>query len=54
MEFLGLNPCKADPDIWMQKAKQADNTDYWENVLLYVDDCLYLKRLLEMRLGIIF
>ena len=38
MEFLGFEPCKADPDIWMQKGKRADNTDYWEYVLLYVDD----------------
>ena len=40
MEYLGFSPCKADLDIWMRKAKRADNTDYWEYVLLYVDDCL--------------
>ena len=40
MEYLGFSPCKADADIWMRKAKRADNTDYWEYVLLYVDDCL--------------
>ena len=40
MEFLGFNPCKADPDIWMRKSKQVDNTDYWEYVLLYVDNCI--------------
>ena len=39
MEFLGFNPCMADPDVWMRKAKRADNTDYWEYVLLYIDDC---------------
>ena len=43
MEFLGFNPCKADPDIWMRKGKREDNTDYWEYVLLYVDDCLCLS-----------
>ena len=43
MEYLGLSPCKADPDIWMKKAKRADNTDYWEYVLLYVDDCLAIS-----------
>ena len=38
IEFLGFSPCKAEPDIWMRKAKQVDNTDYWEYVSLYVDD----------------
>ena len=43
MEFLGFEPCKADPDIWMRKAKRADNTDYWEYVLLYVNDCICIS-----------
>ena len=29
MEYLGFSPCKDDPDIWMRKAKRANNTDYW-------------------------
>ena len=40
MEYLGFSPCKADADILMRKAKRADNTDYWEYVLLYVNDYL--------------
>ena len=40
MDFFGFNLCKADPDIWMRKGKRVDNIDYWEYVLLYVDDCL--------------
>ena len=47
MEFLGFNPCKADPDIWMRKNKWDDNTDYWEYVLFYVDDRLCLSLNLE-------
>ena len=43
MEFLDFNPCKADPDIWMRKAKRTDSTDYWEYVLLYVDDCIAIS-----------
>ena len=27
----------------MRKAKRADNTDYWEYVLLYVDDCICIS-----------
>ena len=42
MKFLGFNPFKVDPDIWMRNNKRDDNTDYWEYVLLYVDDCLCL------------
>ena len=30
MEFLGFNPCKADPNIWMRKAKRVGNSNYWE------------------------
>ena len=43
MEYLGFSPCKADPDIWMRKAKRVDNSDYWEYVLLYVDDCICIS-----------
>ena len=43
MEYLGFGPCKADADIWMRKAKRADNSDYWEYVLLYVDNCLAIS-----------
>ena len=28
MEFLGVEPCKVDPNILMRKAKRADNTHY--------------------------
>ena len=43
MEYLGFSSCKADPDIWMRKAKRVDNSDYWEYVLLYVDDCICIS-----------
>ena len=43
MEFLWFSSCKADPDIWMRKAKRVDNTDYWEYVLIYVDNCICIS-----------
>ena len=43
MEYFGFSPCKADADIWMRKAKRANNTNYWEYVILYVDDCLEIS-----------
>ena len=41
MKHLGFEPCEADPDVWMRKAtKPSDGSEYWEYVLLYVDDAL--------------
>ena len=41
MNHLGFEPCEADPDVWMRKAiKPSDGSEYWEYVLLYVDDAL--------------
>ena len=55
MEFLGFSPCKADPDVWMRKAKRKDNTDYWEYLLCYVDDTLAIsespRKILEEEIG---
>ena len=41
--FSGLSPCKADPDTWIKKSKRADNSDYWEYVLLFIDDCICIS-----------
>ena len=43
MEYLGFSPCKVDFNIWMRKAKRVDNIDYWEYVLIYVDDCICIS-----------
>lgn len=55
MEFLGFEPCKADPDLWMRLATRADDTEYYKYVLLYVDDCLAIsvepKRIIENKIG---
>ncbi len=40
MQFLGFAPCKADPNLWIRPAKRKENLDYYEYVLLYIDDCL--------------
>ena len=40
MNKLGFISCKADSDVWMQKATNDLGVDYWEFVLLYVDDIL--------------
>ena len=43
MKFLGFTSCQADPDIWMREAVKPDGSQYWEYVLLYVDDCLVIS-----------
>ena len=40
MDHLGYESCKADPDLWMRKAKRNTGDDYYEYMLLYTDDCL--------------
>ena len=40
MSHLGYTLCKADPDLWMTVEKKDDGTEYYEYILLYVDDCL--------------
>ena len=44
MTHLGFKSCQADPDIWMREAIMNDGTEYWEYVLLYVDDCLVVSQ----------
>ena len=55
MHHLGFKSCKADSEIWMRPAQKEDGTDYWEYVLLYVDDALCIscngRNVLEMEIG---
>ena len=43
MNFLGFTSCKADSDMWMREATTNEGVDYWEYLLLYVDDCLVIS-----------
>ena len=47
MSHLGYSPCRADPDLWMRLAKLKNGVDYYEYILLYVDDCLVISGNLE-------
>ena len=40
MQHMGYTSCKADPDLWIRKGKRDNGRDYYEYMLLYVDDCL--------------
>ena len=44
MRLLGYEPCRADPDLWFKDQVRPDNGfDYYEYVLLYVDDSLAIS-----------
>ena len=43
MELLNEIPCRADPDGWMRKERKSDGTEYYEYMILYVDDCLEIS-----------
>ena len=40
---LGYIPTKADPDVWLRKAVKADEFQYYEMGLCYVDDVLCIS-----------
>ena len=43
MNFLGFTSSRADPDVWFRSAKRTTGEEYYEYVLLYVDDVLVLS-----------
>ena len=42
-EALNYLPFRADPDVWIHKARKSDGTNYYEYMLLYVDDFLAIS-----------
>ena len=43
MEALNYLPCRAGPDVWKCTARKSDDTEYYEYMLLYVDDFLAIS-----------
>ena len=43
MEMLGYESCLADPDVWFRPASRSDGSNYYEYILLYVDDMLAIS-----------
>ena len=39
LEFVS---CPADPDVWMRPEIHSNGTEYYEYLLLYTDDALYI------------
>ena len=40
---MGFKPSKADPDVWMRPDAKEDGSEYYEYVLVYVDDCMSIS-----------
>ena len=40
LRSLGYTSCKADPDLHIRRAVKKDGTEYWEYLIVYVDDLL--------------
>ena len=38
---MGYKPCRADQDVWLRSATTKDGFDYYEYILVYVDDLLH-------------
>ena len=43
IDFCGFLFCKVDLDVWMRKATTHKGFEYWEFVLLYVDNLLVIS-----------
>lgn len=38
LDEIGFNSSHADPDVWLRPAKKPDGKEYYEYVIMYVDD----------------
>ena len=43
MEAINYLPYRADPNVWIRKARKSNGTEYYEYMLLYVDDFLAIS-----------
>ena len=43
MTTLNYFPCKPDPNVWMSPVRKSGGSDYYEYVLLYVEDCFTIS-----------
>ena len=47
MGQLGFTSSRADPDVWFRLSKRSTGEDYYEYVLLYVNDVLVISEKAE-------
>ena len=44
LQLIGVLRYKADPDVWLKAEMKSCGTEYYEYVLVYVDDVLHLHQ----------
>ena len=47
MEHMGFSSSPADGDVWYRMAKRKNGEEYYDYVLLYMDDCLAISERAE-------
>jgi len=47
MEHLRFESCVSYPEVWKRKAVKSNGGEYWEYILLYVDDALCISHQAE-------
>ena len=43
LDKIGFSSCVADPDVWLRPGKKANGDDYYEYIVMYVDDILAIS-----------
>ena len=43
IDEISFKSCVADPDVWMRPAVRSDRTEYYEYILMYVDEILAIS-----------
>jgi len=43
MDHFGYTSCRADTNLWMRMSTKNGGEEYYEYILLYVDDCLVIS-----------
>ena len=44
LDKIGFKSCIADPEVWMRAATKQDGEEYYEYMLVYVDDLLCVSQ----------
>ena len=43
MNHIGYKSCLANPDLWLRPIKLDDGIEFYELILLYLNDCLVIS-----------
>ena len=43
LDEINFKSCVADPDVWLRPAVRPDGTEYYEYILMYVDNILEIS-----------